>query len=352
MKKSKSRAWERFYLLRELEFFSQLRDLRSTLMGSLLVITLTLSISSCELFDSLGNRNKGLVGSEWSFVITKTHHYTISYLEIGWPCLSIEESSSCSNFGPSVTTYTGRFKVTDSEIGERGSNIYALELLENSIRIKFSHTNWRNNSSVCSSYRGEEDFTSFLSEFDGRYIHDKEDGDRFKLSWKNPDDGNFDFSFASDCTAEDFGVVNTWTEYYWPNHIYHRFEAEARDYINTYSEEDFFERTNISIKLSCVSDCEPEEDPCDEETIYNSCDDFRESVMEFCQTLDDWMVISTEGNNQEIICETADCSEAIDRNESEDPWVGITYYYNSQCSENENDIVCQVECFGWAEEDE
>lgn len=304
--------------------------------------------------DDGGNGSEGFVGSEWDFTITQSHNYTVESVPIGSPCLDRESSMACSNFGPSVTTFVGRFKITDSELDYDGSGEYALELLSNNISVKFEHNNWRDNNTTCTSYSDETDLTSFLNEFNGTYYSYPDQGERFEISWDHT--GNsIDHSFASDCVApfDPFlGGPYYWTEYYWPYHWFNSFSMDARDYVKDYQEEPFLlEIITTRIHITCTSGCEPEEDPCDEDTIYNSCDEFKESVKEFCQTLDDWMIVSSRGDSDttEVVCATADCSGPISRNKSQDPWVGVTYHYDSMCSQNPDDIVCQVECYGWAQ---
>jgi len=298
-------------------------------------------LTSCEWFDL--RRDPELVGSEWTFYITKTHTYKEEYsslFTLSFDCFEAATCEGCDNFGPSVTTYRGRFRITD----DRSDGDYALELLECNIHIRFNHHNWRTDASACTPSNGEEDFTDYLSGFEGWYMPDE---NRFALVWQENENNSEDFSIPSHCTSPYFGG-QAWTEYYWPIHHDQAFSAEARNYTAFSVQDDIVEKTNKSVTLSCNSGCEPEEDPCDEETIYNSCEDFKESVMDFCRSLDGWMVVSSEGNEDPVIeCGTPDCSGAISRNRSSDPWTGITYHYDSQCSENENTNVCQVECYGW-----
>lgn len=316
-------------------------------------ILLFVSVTSCELFENIFPGKAEYAGSEWRFTITQARGMPIDpWPSIGNACLEQEESSGCENWGASVTTYSGRFTV-DKKAEYRGSNEYALNLEDYSIIIEFEHHNWRSNNTDCTPHQARVDLSTYLDQFTGSYVHHEDEPDIFELGWSPSQESraNIDHSFASECVGYEFGTVSQWTEYYWPYHSKTYFEANAKEYVKSYTEEDITEVFATQIQLDCISGCEPEEDPCDEEEAFNSCDEFKESVMEFCQTLDDWMVVSTQGDSDPVVvCETADCSGPISRNSSQDPWVGITYHYDSQCSQNEEDIICEVECYGWAKE--
>ncbi len=110
------------------------------------------------------------------------------------------------------------------------------------------------------------------------------------------------------------------------------------------------------IYLECLSNCAPPPEPpteepeeeCNPEEPLDRCREARGRILEFCRTLQDWMIVEdTSDSEPQVTCADADCTGAQAANAGTDPWVGITEHYSSACSELAGDVACSVECYGW-----
>ena len=92
-------------------------------------------------------------------------------------------------------------------------------------------------------------------------------------------------------------------------------------------------------------------DDCERQKITQQCERERADITEACKTLEDWMVVSSVGEDTSpvISCATSDCSAAIQANESrgDDPFTSITKTLDKQC-DNTEPVLCSLECFGWS----
>ena len=92
-------------------------------------------------------------------------------------------------------------------------------------------------------------------------------------------------------------------------------------------------------------------DDCDRERILSECQRERAQIIEVCRSLEDWVVVATIGADAdpELTCAAADCSDAIEANETrgDDAFTSVVKSLDKQCDESQP-VICQLECYGWS----
>lgn len=319
-------------------------------------------------------------GSVWSYEIALTEAPTPGTLEL-----------LTHNFAITRTRMQGRFRVTDREVDDRNDDIdeYEVELLPGTVAFDVLVAPWRASESASPYIYDECD--GYSGAFQRALVHDERSPfDSIQLLHEGDGFAAIDLMFASaegvrgrfqidwawtgastayplHCRSGDtrFGTVIPNDRISWgdPTLPWSYLPAQEGHFLTTKVGGNFGDITyGASLRLRCDSGCEPvrdtELDPapepespaCDLESLRRECRSFRDSIIGFCNTLDNWMVVysDTSLDEPEYTCATSDCSSAIADHAASDPWTGITKTLDLACEgEQAGQEICHVECYGW-----
>jgi hypothetical protein len=269
--------------------------------------------------------------------------------------------------GPTHTVYTGTFRIPEKP---REKGLYDIEQLSLGGTIQYLHrpdigegyhceghsgTCNENQAKMTGIYWSHDEPNDFLDNLPGPLPYDPGQYTPFGFQIIiSPLYSDIDTSQLNPCTftypcTSDEGT--TWTAYGTPPFLDTYYLGEATNRTVFWTTEDERNISTYVIHLECVSNCGPKEDEeCDPEETLNLCREARQHILSFCRTLEDWMVVEQYEDSEPLItCENSDCTGAIQANEGNAPWIGITEHYSSACDELAGDVACSVECFGWGE---
>ena len=102
------------------------------------------------------------------------------------------------------------------------------------------------------------------------------------------------------------------------------------------------------VTVSCTDQCDRPR--CERSRILRECDQVTLALQAVCGTLNDWLIeiVRTDEPAPRIICESADCADAVAANSQHgwDPFTAITYSDFIDC-EGTPPAACEINCYGW-----
>lgn len=332
-----------------------------TSIGLLLACTLLLG-DRCPDDDDGEQAPGNLSGSVWSYTVQHALAYRPG-----------EHAEPLANDGPSLIRHSGRFRVsaTAQDPSAVSLQIFPLESLESTAFLKYIHRAEGTITTTGYHCSGSEGVfpLSAGSTFGGDYLFIPAEETRAMLGETTPmlfDDGKGEYpihsfqlgphvvsgktGFSYTCTYEDGNTSTHAALALDPTAPYYGVPARDGTFSRVFQNSNWTEVSTVT--LSCQSGCSGD-DECDAEEIFEKCDALKDTLVEFCQTLDGWMVVleKSDVESPEVVCGDPDCSDVIQANQERggDPWHAITEHWSASCGDRAGDVACSVECYGWLE---
>jgi hypothetical protein len=313
---------------------------------------------SCDSCRNKKNEPWNHAGSNWQIVAEVSENYK-----------SGKHASGLLSDGPTHIRYTGTLRIQEQPREEENYDIQQINLTG---QIRYTHRREIGDTYRCEGYSGTcsenriQITGGYWSHADPQNFMDLLPGpppfnpgnyarygfqiiispiyEAFDTTHNNP------CVFTYPCTTDE---GESWSAMGVPPVLGTYYLGEASDRTIVWTQEDDFTIAVHKFQLECLTGCDPpeqEEEACDPEKTLDQCRQAKTHILNFCRTLNDWMVIEQYEDSPPLItCEGNDCSGAVAANEGNAPWVGITEHYSSACDDLAGDVACSVECFGWGE---